>query len=225
MRSWWWLRFRLVLYVQNTPSTMYNYSLWTALDPCTDYYYPNASDSRGVSGLHDYGTGANTIGGKVPGNDAEFIVDRFITFMDTTLSENKNFYAHLSFHSIHEPHPAMPEYYHMYAKDPDYLGALTQFDTQLGRLMATLKDRGEAPHLLTCFTVWCETKLIPAFFFQACTRILSSFTRLIMVHIKDRSGQRMDLTRFCGQPTFCGNAKRPTSKAVFGYQGLCMHQC
>eukprot|EP01051_Picozoa_sp_SAG22_P030323 SAG22_NODE_11699_length_473_cov_0.967914_1_plen_149_part_10 len=24
--------------------------------PCTDYYYPNASDPRGVSGLHDFGS-------------------------------------------------------------------------------------------------------------------------------------------------------------------------
>jgi hypothetical protein len=40
--------------------------------PCTDYYYPNASDPRGVHELVQ----------RVPGNDAEFIVDRFISFMD-----------------------------------------------------------------------------------------------------------------------------------------------
>ena len=45
--------------------------------PCTDYYYPNASDLRGVSSLHDYHSGANTTSGRVAGNDAEFIVDRF----------------------------------------------------------------------------------------------------------------------------------------------------
>ena len=79
--------------------------------PCTDYYYPNASDPRGVSGLHDFHEGANTTGGKVGGNDAAFIVTRFLSFMDRTLAQGNNFYAHLTFHAIHEPHPAMPEYY------------------------------------------------------------------------------------------------------------------
>ena len=30
---------------------------------CQDYYYPNASDPRGVSGLHDFRMGANTTDG------------------------------------------------------------------------------------------------------------------------------------------------------------------
>jgi hypothetical protein len=47
----------------------------------------------------------------VPGNDAEFIVDRFVDFMDKALAEDRPFYAHLTFHAIHEPHPAMPEFY------------------------------------------------------------------------------------------------------------------
>ena len=39
--------------------------------------------------------------------------------------------AHLCFHAIHEPHPAMPQFYHDYANDPDYLGALTMWDVQV----------------------------------------------------------------------------------------------
>ena len=31
---------------------------------------------------------------------------------------------------------------HRYSKDPDYLGALTMFDQQLGRLLQILKDTG-----------------------------------------------------------------------------------
>jgi len=50
---------------------------------------------------------------KVPGNDAEFVVDHFITFMNKTLDQGRPFYAHLTFHAIHEPHPAMPEFYAM----------------------------------------------------------------------------------------------------------------
>ena len=99
--------------------------------PCTNYYYPNASDPRGV---HELET-------KIPGNDATFIVDHFVDFMDKALAEKRPFYAHLTFHAIHEPHPAMPKYYDMYETDPDYLGALTMFDDELGRLIQTLKDR------------------------------------------------------------------------------------
>lgn len=35
------------------------------------------------------------------------------------------FLAHLCLHSIHEPHPALPEYYNRYTADPDYLGNTT----------------------------------------------------------------------------------------------------
>ena len=76
--------------------------------PCTNYYYPNATDPRGV---HELET-------KIPGNDATFIVDRFVDFMDGALAAKRPFYAHLTFHAIHEPHPAMPKYYDMYETDP-----------------------------------------------------------------------------------------------------------
>lgn len=72
---------------------------------------------------------------QVPGNDATFVVDQFTAFMDKALAQNRPFYAHLTFHAIHEPHPAMPRFYHQYANDPDYLGALTMFDDELGRLI------------------------------------------------------------------------------------------
>mmetsp|Transcript_147 Transcript_147/g.296 ORF Transcript_147/g.296 Transcript_147/m.296 type:complete len:613 (+) Transcript_147:7-1845(+) len=97
--------------------------------PCTNYFY---NSSTGVRGLET----------KVPGNDAEFVVDRFEGFLNKTLDEDRPFYAHLTFHAIHEPHPAMPEYFALYQKDPDYLGALTMFDGQLGRLVQLLKARG-----------------------------------------------------------------------------------
>ena len=100
--------------------------------PCTDYFTPNASDPRTVSGLHD-------IGYKVPGDDSAFIIDSSEEFLGRQVAANTPFYAHLCFHAIHEPHPAMPQFYHMYSKDPDYLGALTQWDVQLGRLLGLLQ--------------------------------------------------------------------------------------
>ena len=94
-------------------------------------YYRRTPPTRGVEWAD-----------KIPGNDAEFVVDRFEEFLQTSLAKGKQFYAHLTFHAIHEPHPAMPEFYDLYEKDPDYLGALTMFDDQLGRLMQLLHDKG-----------------------------------------------------------------------------------
>uniref|UniRef100_A0A7S3YP25 Sulfatase N-terminal domain-containing protein n=2 Tax=Lotharella globosa TaxID=91324 RepID=A0A7S3YP25_9EUKA len=46
----------------------------------------------------------------------------------------------------------MPEFYDMYDKDPDYLGALTQMDTQIGRLLQALEARGLADNTVVFFT-------------------------------------------------------------------------
>lgn len=110
--------------------------------PCTNYYYPNASDARGVHELVD----------KVAGNDAIFVVDRFLAFMNNSLAQGRPFYAHLAFHAIHEPHPAMPVYYDLYKHDPDYLGALTMFDDELGRLIETLKTTGVYENTIIFYT-------------------------------------------------------------------------
>jgi hypothetical protein len=101
--------------------------------PCTDYFTPNASDPRGVSGLQDASH-------KVAGDDSAFIVDTFQDFLERQVAAASPFYAHICFHSIHEPHPAMPEFYHLYSKDPDYLGTLTQMDVQFGRLLGMLEQ-------------------------------------------------------------------------------------
>ena len=73
--------------------------------------------------------------GRVAGDDSEFILDIFENFVMQRTQDKRKFVAHLSLHSIHEPHPSMPEYYHLYPKDPDYLGTLTQLDMQIGRLV------------------------------------------------------------------------------------------
>ena len=131
--------------------------------PCTDYFYPNASDPRGVSGLSE------TM--KVPGDDSTFLVDQFEKFLDKNLAAKKPWLAHICFHAIHEPHPAMPEFWDMYAtpgqkrpqpvdpasgwRDPDYLGALTMWDKQVGRLMGMLKDKEVAENTAIFYTTEC----------------------------------------------------------------------
>ena len=123
--------------------------------PCTDYFYPNASDPRGVSALSE------TV--KVPGDDSTFLIDRFELFLAKQISAANPWLAHICFHAIHEPHPAMPEFWDMYAtpgtnrgdpnyRDPDYLGALTMWDVQIGRLMSTLKEKGVADSTAIFYT-------------------------------------------------------------------------
>lgn len=62
--------------------------------------------------------------------------------------------AYMAIHSIHLPHPALPEFYAMYPQDmdPDYVGTLTQMDVQIGRLRQFLKDEGLAENTLLWFT-------------------------------------------------------------------------
>ena len=113
--------------------------------PCTDYFYPNASDPRNVTDL--------AASYKVPGDDSEFIVDRFAAFLEKTVKvERRPFLAHLCMHSIHEPHPSMPQYYDLYERDPDYLGTLTQLDVQIGRIIALLDEYGVTNRTAVFFT-------------------------------------------------------------------------
>jgi|EP01043_Picozoa_sp_COSAG02_P004727 arylsulfatase A-like enzyme len=123
--------------------------------PCTDYFYPNASDPRGVSALSE--------STKVPGDDSTFLIDRFELFLTKQIAAANPWLAHICFHAIHEPHPAMPEFWNMYAtpgtnrgdpnyRDPDYLGALTMWDVQIGRLMSMLKEKNVADKTAIFYT-------------------------------------------------------------------------
>ena len=47
----------------------------------------------------------------------------------------------------------MPEFYHMYSNDPDYLGTLTQMDVQFGRLLSLLQDQSVANDTVILYTV------------------------------------------------------------------------
>jgi membrane-anchored protein YejM (alkaline phosphatase superfamily) len=117
--------------------------------------YPNSSDPRGVTAL--------SASLKVPGDDSTFLIDRFETFLAKQIAAANPWLAHICFHAIHEPHPAMPVFWNMYAtpgtnrgdpnyRDPDYLGALTMWDVQVGRLLKLLKDRGVADSTAIFYT-------------------------------------------------------------------------
>ena len=110
--------------------------------PCTNYYQPNASDPRNVSDLSH----------RVAGDDSTFLVQQFERFLLQQLAAHRPWLAHLCFHAIHEPHPAMPDYYRRYSKDPDYSGALEMWDAALGSLLDLLDAHEVAPHTAIFYT-------------------------------------------------------------------------
>ena len=155
------------------------------------------------------------------GDDSEFLVDRFGEFLQRTLAQGRPFYAHLCLHSIHEPHPAMPQYYRLYENDPDYLGTLTQMDAQFGRLM-TMLEQEVRKRLVRA--IWdfqkpsiCQDRLranlenveTETFFCRALRRTPSSSTPLITGRTKAWSGPTS-----ATQPSHCGSAKAASLRVV-----------
>jgi arylsulfatase A-like enzyme len=57
-------------------------------------------------------------------------------------------------HYIHLPHPAMPDNYRaaVASGDPDYIGALAQFDAAVGRIRQVLRTHGVANNTLLWLT-------------------------------------------------------------------------
>jgi arylsulfatase A-like enzyme len=94
---------------------------------------------------------------KIPGDDTEYILDTFERFLNKTTAAKKPFLAHLWLHTVHEPHPALPEFFYAYNDtygNPagDYLGTLTQMDVQIGRLRKMLSTYGVKENTMIWFT-------------------------------------------------------------------------
>eukprot|EP00040_Diaphanoeca_grandis_P039653 m.259716 g.259716 ORF g.259716 m.259716 type:complete len:733 (-) comp38560_c0_seq1:181-2379(-) len=138
---------------------------------CTNYWFPLDLDdkhrpSRPLCHNELNGTGVRAqdcVGNlteKITGDDSEHIMDIFEDFLTRKIaggSEAQPFMGLLWLHTVHEPHPALPEFYHNYTDvfgDPagDYLGTLTQMDVQIGRLRAMLKTMGIAENTMIWYT-------------------------------------------------------------------------
>lgn len=137
--------------------------------PCTNYWFPLdldnqhkptrpmcANESDGSVILQQDCVGNLTT--KIPGDDSEYIMDVFEEYLTRkTGSEKQPFLAMLWLHTVHEPHPSLPQFYHNYTDafgDPagDYLGTITQMDVQIGRLRQMLKDKGVADNTMVWYT-------------------------------------------------------------------------
>jgi hypothetical protein len=135
---------------------------WFPLDLSNDTHAPtrpmcrNESDGAAVL-AHDCVGNLTT---KIAGDDSEHIMDVFEEFVTRKVSpgpEQSKFLALLWLHTVHEPHPALPQYYHQYNDtfgDPagDYLGTITQMDVQIGRLRQMLKDKGISDNTMVWYT-------------------------------------------------------------------------
>jgi hypothetical protein len=94
------------------------------------------------------------------GDDTEHMLNVFEGFLKRKSpggSEAGPFLAALWLHTNHEPHPALPQYYHAYNDSygewaGDYLGTLTQMDVQIGRLRQLLKTYSVSENTLVWFT-------------------------------------------------------------------------
>ena len=95
-------------------------------------------------------------------------MDAFESFVKRQTVAKRPFLAHLCLHSIHEPHPAMPEWYDVYKRDPDYLGTLSQMDLQFGRLMQILQENNISENTVRVFVCWAPFPVQPRLGLRLC---------------------------------------------------------
>lgn len=127
---------------------------------CTNYWAPTDVEDP-QSACHSAATSTRDCVGnltsKIPGDDTEFMLDTFEPFLAANVAAGKPFMAQLWLHTNHVPHPSMPNWYHAYTDTygkpaGDYLGTLSQMDSQIGRLRQMLRTYGIANDTLLIFT-------------------------------------------------------------------------
>lgn len=130
---------------------------------CTNYWFPTArthSDSSCSRSANATLACVTNLTQKIVGDDSTFIVDKFDQFLENltkSSDEPQPFLAVLWLHTNHNPHPAMPEWFHAYTDAQqrpagDYLGTISQMDAQIGRLRSLLKSHGVSNDTMLWFT-------------------------------------------------------------------------
>eukprot|EP01043_Picozoa_sp_COSAG02_P048417 COSAG02_NODE_4754_length_5022_cov_2.228113_2_plen_736_part_00 len=115
---------------------------------CTNYWTMDAAHSV-------YPTGVSNDTGKEPGDDNEYIMDHFEEWLHTADRVSKPWLALLWLHTVHVPHPAMPEWFNSVPypqQNGDYQGTIAQMDAQIGRLRAMLRELGIANDTAVFYT-------------------------------------------------------------------------
>ena len=126
----------------------YNGSAGAMTFPCQQYYVSDPSLNGSVAAFD----------GASKDDDNEHLMDQFVGFMDSALAQQRPFLAVIWFHSVHIPYVSPLGFREPYAaagldaNAQDYYGALTAMDAQIGRLRATLRQRGIADDTFLLYT-------------------------------------------------------------------------
>lgn len=93
--------------------------------------------------------------GPLTGNSSTLIIDEAISWLKTI--DKTPYYLNVWFHAPHEPVATPKEFTDRYADVADatkrtFFGSVTLVDHEIGRLLKTLADRGEAENTLVIFT-------------------------------------------------------------------------
>lgn len=88
------------------------------------------------------------------GGAARVVTDRIVPFIESSLDDSKPFFAVCWYHAPHEDVAAGPKYLAMYpghGEAAHYYGCITEMDEQIGRIVATLKQRNVFNNTLILF--------------------------------------------------------------------------
>jgi arylsulfatase A-like enzyme len=118
------------------------------------------STVRKVSTLHpdasSYRHNGAIVKGPLAGDDSRIIMDRAVPFIRDSVSRKKPFLAVIWFHTPHLPIAASERHRALYPdgskNEPDYWGALTAMDEQIGRLRKELRALGVSRDTMFWFT-------------------------------------------------------------------------
>ena len=126
---------------------------------CTNYWRPTDADAPRPECRRANTSDASCVTNlttPILGDDSEFIVATFDSFLEREQArpEPRPFLAALWLHTVHTPHPAMPDFFRLYpnAEDGDYLGTISQMDAQVGRLRSILSARNLSHNTMLWYT-------------------------------------------------------------------------
>ena len=92
----------------------------------------------------------------IDGDDSNFIVDKFESYLKEVLPTGKPFFVYLPFHTVHHRYVAANGYREMYkglgAGKVDYFGAITAMDDAIGRVRALLREYNVSHNTILWFT-------------------------------------------------------------------------
>ena len=115
--------------------------------PCTNYHTASTVDGS-LEAYEEH----------IEGDDSNFIVNKFETYLKEVLPTGKPFFVYLPFHTVHHRYVAAEGYREMYesegfnAKEVDYYGAISAMDAAIGRVRALLRQHNISYNTMVWFT-------------------------------------------------------------------------